>query len=310
MTPVLLVRFVRSGGIPVLRPTGGNPDTATSLHEGHGGHLHRHQHGDHSHPDDDGHHDHDHHHDQDSTTLSTDRAHSLPTPTTSRMERRVMSQGGPTTDEWTFAMIDLAGFTALTEAHGDHQAADLAIGFEELARERLGQGDRLVKPIGDAVLLASPSPASALRLVRSILEGCNALPDFPIARAGLHHGPAVERGTDMFGSAVNLTARVAGQAAGGQVLATSDVAVAARQADIPVRSVGTLALRNVLQPHELFDLQLCPSPSVVGIDPVCRMKVALDAAAGSLRHREQEYWFCSLDCASAFATDPNRYADA
>lgn len=32
-------------------------------------------------------------------------------------------------EEWTFAMIDLAGFTALTETHGDEQAADLATSF-------------------------------------------------------------------------------------------------------------------------------------------------------------------------------------
>lgn len=35
--------------------------------------------------------------------------------------------------EWTFALVDLAGFTALTETHGDEQAADLATEFADLA---------------------------------------------------------------------------------------------------------------------------------------------------------------------------------
>ena len=30
--------------------------------------------------------------------------------------------------QWTFAMVDLAGFTAFPEAHEDAEAADLAIG--------------------------------------------------------------------------------------------------------------------------------------------------------------------------------------
>ena len=42
-----------------------------------------------------------------------------------------MTANGNGLAEWTFAMVDLAGFTALTEAHGDAEAADLAINFSE-----------------------------------------------------------------------------------------------------------------------------------------------------------------------------------
>ena len=152
-------------------------------------------------------------------------------------------------------MVDLAGFTALTEAHGDDQAADLATRFARLAADHLGEGDRLVKSIGDAVLMAShtnQSNQSALTLVTSLLEHCNRPPDPPTARAGLHRGPAVERDGDLFGAAVNLT--------------------------------------------------------FASIDPVCRMKVTRNGAAGMLRHDAQEYWFCSLECATTFAQAPDRYA--
>jgi adenylate cyclase len=47
-------------------------------------------------------------------------------------------------NKWTFAMVDLAGFTALTEAHGDDDAADLAVTFANLAAECLDPGDCLV----------------------------------------------------------------------------------------------------------------------------------------------------------------------
>ncbi|GAB6986855.1 adenylate/guanylate cyclase domain-containing protein [Nocardioides pyridinolyticus] len=130
---------------------------------------------------------------------------------------------------WTVAIVDLAGYTALTETHGDEEPANLATTFADLARSCLLDGDRLIKPIGDAVLLASQDPRSGLALVDRLLAATCELDGFPLARAGLHHGPAVERDGDMFGAAVNLAARVAGQAAGGQTVVTTPIADAARQ---------------------------------------------------------------------------------
>ena len=205
---------------------------------------------------------------------------------------------------WTFAMVDLAGFTALTEAHGDAQAADLAVAFADLAAERLGSADRLVKSIGDAVLLASTSPEAGIALVSAILEGCRELPGFPVARAGLHHGPAAERSGDYFGAAVNLTARIAGQATGEQTLATATVARAAAAEGIAVRSIGKVALRNVAQECELFELELHPREHRTVIDPVCRMRVDPETAAAMLRHAGVELWFCSSRCASTFIAGP------
>jgi adenylate cyclase len=209
--------------------------------------------------------------------------------------------------EWTFAMVDLAGYTALTETHGDEHAADLATTFTALARECLGPADRLIKPIGDAVLLAAPDPESGIGLVDRLLNASADLAGFPLARAGLHHGPAAEREGDVFGAAVNLAARVAGQAAGGQTLATFQVAEAARQQARLVHTVGPMTLRNVTVPVELFDIGLGPTRESGAVDPVCRMWVDHDHAAGRLRHHSREYWFCSLDCAATFAKSPEQY---
>jgi len=71
--------------------------------------------------------------------------------------------------EWTFALVDLAGYTALTETHGDEHAAELATTFAALATECLASGDRLVKPIGDAVLPASTNPSAGISLVDRLL---------------------------------------------------------------------------------------------------------------------------------------------
>ena len=208
---------------------------------------------------------------------------------------------------WTFAMVDLAGYTALTETHGDDLAADLAVAFAGLARANLDDGDRLIKPIGDAVLLASTGPRAAVALVDRLLTATAELDGFPLARAGLHHGPAVERDGDTFGAAINLAARVAGQAAGGQTLATREVAEAARELSHPVTRIGNVALRNVSEHQELFELGIGPLPRTGSVDPVCRMWVDRATAAGSLRYHDAEYWFCSLDCARRFASEPETH---
>lgn len=207
--------------------------------------------------------------------------------------------------EQTVAFVDLAGFTALTETHGDEQAADLAEKFVALTQQALGPDDRLVKSIGDAVMLASPSPAAGLEVVGRLLTACHDASGFPIPRAGLHHGSIVERGGDVFGATVNLAARVAGQASGGQVLGTLAVAAAARDAGLPATSVGHVELRNISSAVELFDIEL---GGVVAdhltVDPVCRMQVEPAHAAGRLHHEGSDWWFCSLECAAIFAQDP------
>lgn len=208
----------------------------------------------------------------------------------------------------TFIFIDLAGFTALTEAMGDEEAAGVAERFAALSRECLDEQDRFVKSIGDAVMLASPSPHASLMLTGRLLDRVYAEANFPIPRAGLHHGGAVQRGDDFFGASVNLAARVAAQAFGGQVLATAAVAEEARALGITVVDLGGFSFKNVSDEVELFEVHVGPRMAGGAIDPVCRMRVERDKAAGRLRFGSADHWFCSLDCAARFATSPASYA--
>lgn len=208
----------------------------------------------------------------------------------------------------TFAFVDLAGFTALTEAMGDEEAVGLLGRFVELTQSALGDGDELVKSIGDAVMLASPGPEAGLSLLHRLFTGCHDQHDFPVVRAGLHHGAAIRGDGDWFGASVNLAARVAGQAHGGQLLVTSAVAEAARRRGFRTVELGEFELRNIAEPVELWEVHLGIADEAAGVDPVCRMRVMRDRAAGRLRHEDTDYWFCSLDCAGQFAADPGRYA--
>jgi len=214
---------------------------------------------------------------------------------------------GAETVERTFSFVDLAAFTALTEAHGDLDAVDLLDHFVGLARQSLSAGDELVKSIGDAVMLASPGPGAAVAALAGLWERCSETSGFLLPRAGAHHGPAISRDGDYLGGTVNLAARVAGHAGGGQVLATSAVADAARASGFQVAELGPRQLRNVAAPVELFEIRLGASEPSDAIDPVCRMRVRQELAAGSLCHDGQRFWFCSMPCVAAFAADPGRY---
>ena len=206
----------------------------------------------------------------------------------------------------TFSFVDMAGFSALTEAHGDDAAARFAMRLAELVERALGGEGRIVKTIGDAALVVTPMPDQAVRFISRLWSATTDEADFPVLRAGLHHGDAVERGGDVFGAAVNLAARVAAQARGGQVLLTAVVADAARAGGYPVTPLGRVALRNLREPADLFALELGPGTGDI-VDPVCRMRVSPERAVGHLRIDGVTYWFCSLGCVRAFAADPAAY---
>jgi class 3 adenylate cyclase/YHS domain-containing protein len=209
--------------------------------------------------------------------------------------------------EATFCFVDIAGYTALTETHGAEAAADLVDRFAALVEEALGGEGRLAERVGDAVLVVVPAPAAAVRFVARLFARVEREPDFPVLRAGLHQGEALERGGRLYGAGVNVAARVTAQARGGQALATGAVAEAARADGVAATSVGIAVLRNVRDPVELFALGVLDDTSTAAIDPVCRMRVDRERAAGVLRHAGVVYWFCSLDCARRFAARPDDY---
>jgi adenylate cyclase len=211
----------------------------------------------------------------------------------------------------TFVFADIAGFTALTEAHGDEEAVRLVEELSEGVEAELPaiQGEH-VKTIGDALMLRIPAPGDAVLLALRIANDLLSAHGAPTVRVGLHHGPAVERKGDYFGASVNLAARVSALASGGEVLLTGQTAALAPDLEgVLYESRGRQTLRNVAEPLEIF-AALRVGEAAEGrlpVDPVCRMVVDPDRAAGRLLHDGSTYFFCSLSCAGEFARQPERF---
>ena len=91
--------------------------------------------------------------------------------------------------ERTVAFVNLAGFVALSEAHGASTAADLATRFGELARHAATPPAQIVKTIGDAVMLAAPDPDSWLTATIALVAACRCATRVP-ARPRRHRTTA------------------------------------------------------------------------------------------------------------------------
>lgn len=209
------------------------------------------------------------------------------------------------TVEATVAFVDLAGYSVLTEICGDHEAAMLAARLAELAQAALRPGVRLVKTIGDAVMLDGDTPAQMLVTLTDLAERIAGEDGFLALRAGIHHGPVIARGGDVFGHTVNIAARITALAGAGHAVLTDPIVDAATRQGLLTTPMGAPVLRNITTPIPLHTLAL--TEARYPRDPVCGMRINPATARARRRYQERDWWFCSTDCAHQFTTTPTRY---
>ncbi|MCV7303567.1 YHS domain-containing protein [Mycobacterium barrassiae] len=203
--------------------------------------------------------------------------------------------------EAAVVFVDMSGFTAFTETHGDHSAAQLAETFAASATRVLGPADEVIKTIGDAVLVVCENPATAVTFLRRLTAEIRRVQGFPMLRAGIAAGPVVKRRGDVFGSTVNTAARLASLAQAGQIVVNDGVASALPAADIAaMTALGSLTLRNVGSPIGAFALDI-GTHHREHVDPVCRMHVATGVRELTITHAGTSYRFCSTACMQQFA---------
>jgi adenylate cyclase len=203
----------------------------------------------------------------------------------------------------TVLFVDLVRFTSLTEVHGDVTAADASAALERLARGVASRGARMVKSVGDGVLITAESPAAGLLCASAIVEGLHELEMGLDARGGLDHGAVVNRNADVFGSTVNLAARLADVPGPGHLAMTRVVAAAAGAVDLAVAPLGSLDLKGFRSAVEVFEVDPCLHGGNWLTDPVCGMRVRADDAVQVRDAASGTVGFCSERCSDLFRTD-------
>lgn len=199
--------------------------------------------------------------------------------------------------ERCFGFVDLCGFTAFTERHGDAKTvlvlAELRTMLREVAARR---GVRVVKWLGDGAMLSATTVDAVVGLVLEVrhrLSG-SAIRTLEL-RVGLDAGPVVMfEGDDYIGRSVNLASRLCDAAGAGQVLTTPAVAIAV-PAWVQTRVVPPILLPGFAEPVEAMELDVaCTEPGDESVvDPVCGLRIPASAAVvvpGGDR-------FCSVACA-------------
>jgi class 3 adenylate cyclase len=129
--------------------------------------------------------------------------------------------------------VDLVGSTAFGETADIGELRKLVTEFEartfEVAAE---QGGRVVKFIGDAIMVAALDPASGCRLMQALVEACCTGGLQP--RGGLSFGEVLFHGGDYYGREVNLASRLVDEAIPGEILVDASVARADVEAPVGV----------------------------------------------------------------------------
>jgi len=147
------------------------------------------------------------------------------------------------------AFADLAGYTRLTEEAGEEEAVDAVERFIEDVEVTLPDDARVIKTIGDEVMIVGSDAAAlvdwAVGFQRLVADRR------PLPRIGLHYGLTLYRDGDYYGREVNLAARVAARAAGGEVLVTRPVIDAAGP-NLEFERIGEVRLKGFAQATELF----------------------------------------------------------
>jgi adenylate cyclase len=158
----------------------------------------------------------------------------------------------PGAREVTIAFADLVGFTRLGEAVPPEDLERLASRLAELARDVAVPPVRLIKTIGDAVMLMCPDPVPLLDAMLDLVAAAEDS-DLPQLRVGVASGWAVSRAGDLFGSPVNVASRVTSVARPGAVLVAESARNAIGENDRFVWSLaGARHLKGVRGDTKLF----------------------------------------------------------
>lgn len=188
----------------------------------------------------------------------------------------------------TFLFADLRGYTAYVERAGDAAAGRLLRAYREVVRRAVvRERGAEIKTEGDSFYVVFRSSAAAVRCALAIQRAAAHRRREPIpVGIGIHAGEATPFERQYVGGAVNVAARLAGEAAAGEVLVSETVRALVRTAvRVPFEDRGPLRLKGLAEPMRAYAIRVASAgapPAVVAptgraMEAICRGD--LDGAA-------------------------------
>jgi adenylate cyclase len=147
------------------------------------------------------------------------------------------------------AFADLAGYTRFTEEEGEEEALSSVERFVEGVTHTLPEDARVVKTIGDEVMIVGTDVDA---MVQWAVDFLGSVEERPEPRLGINYGSTLYRDGDYFGREVNLASRVVARARGGEVLVTDSVVEAiSGTSQLRFEPIGNVKLKGFDEPREL-----------------------------------------------------------
>jgi class 3 adenylate cyclase/TolB-like protein len=187
----------------------------------------------------------------------------------------------------TVFFSDIVGSTEKAAALGDRAWADLLHAYHAIVeREVLALDGEIAGTTGDGALALFQSPGHAILAAAAIRE---ALRDHDLeVRAGIHMGQVGRSGAAVEGIGVHIGARVAAEAAPGEVLVSSTVHDAEAGSDFRFADRGARALKGVPGEWRLYAVEAVPAAAYreagarPASAPLDRRRVALFAGIAAV----------------------------
>ncbi|MCI0885571.1 MAG: adenylate/guanylate cyclase domain-containing protein [Chloroflexi bacterium] len=160
----------------------------------------------------------------------------------------------------TILFTDVEGSTPLTQRLGDAKARELLREHERMVREALkAHGGSEVKTMGDGFMASFSSATRALKCaiaIQTAFAERNESAEEPIkVRIGLNAGEPIAEDEDLFGTAVNMAARICAHADAGQILAPIVVRELVAGKGFLLSDQGETEMRGFEDPVRLYDVR-------------------------------------------------------
>jgi adenylate cyclase len=174
------------------------------------------------------------------------------------------------TENLTILFVDIAGFTATTSRQSRVQNARLlqTFGSTLLPLIKHYKG-RLIKTIGDALLLTFRSPTDAMLCAMALQDAMHAHNLSASDDEKIHIRVAANLGEvrvtkkDIFGEPVNVASRIEGVAPADEIYLSEAVYMAMNKAEVPSAEVGFRELKGVSQAVRLYNIPRFSTPRLV-----------------------------------------------
>lgn len=158
----------------------------------------------------------------------------------------------------TVLFADVSGSTKLYESAGDAAAMEAIERCLDCLRQSSETfGGRVVKTIGDEIMVLFPAPDAAAGASADMQHAIDALPmvaDTKLGvRIGFQYGPVMQRDDDVFGDTVNLAARLVGQAGKGQIITSHET----MEMLGPIYRAWTRRLYSIQVKGKTSEVELC-----------------------------------------------------